>query len=81
MSFSGSQRVPNLFWLQILGGCGIYRNDILTSDKAKASMIVIGAVNAFLLGLINLFYLELFPSCLQKGYINGIWNVDSMPNI
>lgn len=45
-------------------------------------MIVIGAVNAFLLGLINLFYLELFPSCLQKGYINGTWNVDSiMPNI
>lgn len=30
---------------------------ILTSDKAKAAMIVIGAVNAFLLGLINLFYL------------------------
>lgn len=30
---------------------------ILTSDKAKASMIVIGAVNPLLLGLINLFYL------------------------
>lgn len=67
-----------LFWLQTLGGCGICRIDTywhLIKPKTWLSLV--------LLMLSYWVWATCFctvPSCLQKGYINGTWNVDNIPN-